>query len=239
MNGSHDELSSSLASVRDLEYALACIGDFDLRFDFTNAHGRATPGERALAFYVERARAQARAITSALDVADPNDLNTLDRIHVLAMDLGTTIDSAVASGPAPDCVSNSLERASVLASAIYRALDPAQRGESGIRAVPSAVNGLAPSTGRFNASNRDTCLKAEEPLEKIKRPPVYAEYLLRLLASPERDDVLGDFEEQHQRQFNLILTKRGVRLAQLNYWWQVLRSVPGFLRIWLRRAVRG
>jgi hypothetical protein len=233
MNDSFGELALALvSSVRDLEYALACTGDFDLRFDFTSSHGQATALERALAYDVEHARAQARALASALAVvSDLNDL-TLDRIRALAMDLGRTIDSAVTSALAPDCVSTSLERARALASAINRALDRAQRGECGFQDIPVA----RPTPGRGNVSNRDTCIIADESLEKINRPPVCAEYFLGLLASPGSDDVLGDFWERHQRQFNLVLTKRGVHLAQLDYWWQVLRSVPGLMRIRLRRA---
>ena len=212
MNDSHGELSLALLTIaRDLEHTLACIGDFDLRYGFTSSHGQATAKERALGYDVEHARAQARALVSAL--ADVNDLN-LDHVSTLVMDLGRTIDNAFASAPASDFV-NSLERARGFASTINSAI----------------VNDLARLTsGCGDTSNTHT---ADESLEKINRPPVYVEKFLGWLASLD-ESVQGDFQERHQR----LKKKHGVHLAQLHYCGLVLRSVPGFLRIRFRRAPR-
>jgi len=224
MNYSHDELSLARISIRDLQNLLGKIAEFDLRFSLTNSHGRSTPFERALAYDVEFARNIARGLDSAL--AEVNDL-TFDRIRTLGMDLGKAVDNARGSGRGLGCSIDSLERACALASGINGAIDRVQRRESGAAALAD-VNAMAWPIDRGNVKSRDA---SEQSLEKINRPPVYAEHCLRLLVPPNcAEAVLGDFLER----FNLTLTKRGVHLAQLDYCWQVLRSVPGFLQMQLR-----
>ncbi len=69
-------------------------------------------------------------------------------------------------------------------------------------------------------------------------PPATAERLLSWLASPTWDEaVLGDFLEMYARKFMRTFSRYGLLLAKLDYWRQVLRSAPAFLRIRLRRSV--
>jgi hypothetical protein len=81
-------------------------------------------------------------------------------------------------------------------------------------------------------------LKVQRPLDK-PRPPASAESLLnRLVPTDWSEAVLGDFLERYERKFNKTLRERGVFSAQMDYWWQVLRSIPGFLRIRISRIPR-
>lgn len=66
-------------------------------------------------------------------------------------------------------------------------------------------------------------------------PPALAEYLLELLASPEWSEAAaGDFFEKHHRKFCRVRDKHGALAAKADYWWQVVRSAPGLLRIRFR-----
>jgi hypothetical protein len=221
-----DELSRILATARDVEHVLTGIGEFDLRFSFTNSHGHANALDRALAFEVERARVRARELVNGLAV---NDL-TFDRVRAIATDLARSINKARASALDLGCINGALEHSHDLATAINSALENALCEDSGLRPAVADGNDITWSTGRRNASNGRAYLIAGRSREKIS-PPVYAEYCLGFLVSPEfTEAVLGDFSER----FNLTLTKHGVHLAKLEYWWQILRSIPGFLRIRLR-----
>lgn len=67
------------------------------------------------------------------------------------------------------------------------------------------------------------------------KPPTMAQYLLELLASPDWSEAAsGDFFEKYDLKFRRVRTKHGVLAAKLDYWWQVVRSAPGLLRIRLR-----
>jgi hypothetical protein len=62
-------------------------------------------------------------------------------------------------------------------------------------------------------------------------PPVLAQYLLEHLAHAEwSKEAAGGFFERYQRKFNRVHNKHGLAAAKFDYW-QVLRSVPGLLRI--------
>lgn len=67
------------------------------------------------------------------------------------------------------------------------------------------------------------------------KAPASAQYLLELMASPDWSEaVSGDFFERYERKFYRVRTKHGILLAKIDYWWQVLRSAPGLLRIRFR-----
>ena len=212
------ELSLALADVRDLENTLAHTFDFERRFAFTSSHGQATALDRALDFDIQHARVLVRALSNAL--ADVNDL-ALDRIGDLIIDLDKTLNSVLLSSLALECGGNSLERARGLVSAI----------DGTLAALKDRA--FVPNADRGDASTQHGRFAEGKSFKSVNPPPVFAEHLLKALAG--RDEaIVGDFLERHQRQFDKTLTKRVGRLAQLDYWWQVLRSIPGLVRIRLR-----
>ena len=77
---------------------------------------------------------------------------------------------------------------------------------------------------------------ASERLLVKPKPPAIAESLLGRLAPSEwKEALLGDFLERYERKFPKTVNVRIIFLARVDYWWQVVRSVPGFIRI---RAAR-
>jgi hypothetical protein len=72
---------------------------------------------------------------------------------------------------------------------------------------------------------------------KVK-PPFAAQYVLELLAPAHWGEAAaGDFFERYERKFRLVAGKYGVLLAQVDYWWQVLRSAPGLIQLRLEQTL--
>jgi hypothetical protein len=68
--------------------------------------------------------------------------------------------------------------------------------------------------------------------DEMPKPPRIAQFLLELLAPVGWSEaVVGDFFELYERKFRRVAGKHGALLARVDYWWQVLRSAPGLLRI--------
>ncbi|HEY0738868.1 MAG TPA: permease prefix domain 2-containing transporter [Herpetosiphonaceae bacterium] len=83
-----------------------------------------------------------------------------------------------------------------------------------------------------------------------KRPPKFAEYLLRFVPKQKREYVLGDLEEEYRE----IYDRNGKKHANVWYWWQVVRSfwpyiistikkvvgwgIVGWVGDWIRRLVQ-
>lgn len=96
--------------------------------------------------------------------------------------------------------------------------------------IRTAITGLSQRV----LSRGSSSMMAGREIQDSK-PPASAQYLLELLASPDWSEAAaGDFFEKYERKFHRVRTKHSVFLAKVDYWWQVLHSTPGLLRIRLR-----
>lgn len=94
----------------------------------------------------------------------------------------------------------------------------------------SASYGLSATRGRGARRKAVVGSAVREPT-----PPSAAQYLLELLAPADWSEAAaGDFFERYEHKFRRVSTKHGVLLAKVDYWWQVLRSASGLLRIRFR-----
>ena len=65
----------------------------------------------------------------------------------------------------------------------------------------------------------------------MKKPPRLAKFLLRLLSSREKDEgYQGDIEEL----FYARMESRGLWRSSCWYWWEIVKSIPGFVREFMR-----
>lgn len=72
---------------------------------------------------------------------------------------------------------------------------------------------------------------------RFSHPPGLPCFLLELLITPELSEcVVGDLFEQHERKYRRVSSKFGAFAARVDFWWQVIRSVPRLLDLRLRNV---
>lgn len=173
------------------------------------------------------AHALAREVSRAHDRASAMDHARLSHAFRLACDLTHDLDVACETHDL-DFAIDRRGRARAHALDLELALDRAHLNLADFASTFARANNLA--IDRLGHALH--LARAEENPDLRSKPPECAESVLLWLAPiGSSEEVLGDFLERHQRKFRGPLTKRRLLLARLDYWMEVLRSVPGFLRI--------
>ena len=110
------------------------------------------------------------------------------------------------------------------------------RTHARVRDLVREVDVLARTSNLELAGERLVIAEVAKP--QIVSAAYCGEHLLRLLiAAPWDEAVSGDFLEMYERKLKGC-AGRHLLLAKLGYWWHVLRSMPGFVRIGVRHNLR-